>query len=120
MGFEVLRMAMSVTRAHLLMVLYEKLAGLELLGVHHVQQLPPCSIGRLQILPVELLHSKPSCKQTPDHLFRSTAFDLASGMHWQHAVATAHKLHAEQAVQGSLPYGNLSSFSMSAREVQYR
>ena len=49
---------MGVTRAHLLVVLYEKLAGLELLGVHHVQQLPPCSIGRLQILPVELLHSK--------------------------------------------------------------
>lgn len=37
-------MPMAMARTHLLMVLYEKLAGLELLGVHHIQQLPPRSV----------------------------------------------------------------------------
>jgi hypothetical protein len=36
-------------------VLDEELAGLELVGVHDVQQLPPGCIVLLQIFPVELL-----------------------------------------------------------------
>ena len=44
---------------HLLMVLYEELASLELLGVHHIQQLPSGRVGGLQIFPVELLQSQP-------------------------------------------------------------
>lgn len=38
------------------MVLDEELAGLEFVGVHDVQQLPPGCIVLLQIFPVELLH----------------------------------------------------------------
>lgn len=37
------------------MVLDEELAGLELVGVHDVQQLPAGCVGGLQVLPVELL-----------------------------------------------------------------
>lgn len=51
---------LGMAPGYLLMVLYEELAGLELVRVHHIQQLPPRSIGRLQILPVKLLHSNSS------------------------------------------------------------
>lgn len=37
------------------MVLYEELAGLKLVRVHDIQQLPPSRIGRLQVLSIELL-----------------------------------------------------------------
>ena len=37
------------------MVLDEELAGLELVGVHDVQQLPPRRVLLLQVLMVELL-----------------------------------------------------------------
>ena len=40
--------------SHLLVVLYKELAGLELGGVHDVQQLPACKVILLQILAVEL------------------------------------------------------------------
>lgn len=42
------------------MVLNQELACLKFLRIHDVQQLPPCSIGGLQVLSVELLrrHSK--------------------------------------------------------------
>ena len=40
---------------YLFMILYEKLARLELVRVHDIQQLPPSCIGRLQVLSVEFL-----------------------------------------------------------------
>ena len=43
--------------ACLLMVLDEELAGLELVWIHHVEQLPPRGIVFLQILSVELLRA---------------------------------------------------------------
>ena len=42
--------------ACLFMVLDQELAGLELVGVHDIQQLPPCGVVLLQVLPVEFLH----------------------------------------------------------------
>ena len=47
----------GVNWCHLLMILYEELASLELLGVHHIKQLSAGRVGGLQILPVELLQS---------------------------------------------------------------
>ena len=41
------------------MVLDEELTGLELVGVHDIQQLPAGCIAGLQVLPVELLHHQP-------------------------------------------------------------
>ena len=55
---------LSSTWRYLLMVLYEELASLELLGVHHIQQLPTSSIGGLQVLPVELLQIDSQSRQT--------------------------------------------------------
>ena len=43
--------------ACLLMVLNEELAGLELVWIHHIQQLPPRSIIFLQILSIEFLRT---------------------------------------------------------------
>ena len=37
------------------MVVYEELASLELLRIHHIQELPACCIRGLQILSIELL-----------------------------------------------------------------
>ena len=41
--------------ACLLVILNKELAGLELIWIHHIQQLPPCGIIFLQILSVEFL-----------------------------------------------------------------
>ncbi len=48
--------------ACLFMVLDQELAGLEFVGVHDVQQLPPSGIILLQVFPVELLHRCLSCQ----------------------------------------------------------
>ena len=58
MAMRVMRKAWNLFEpADLLMVLDEELAGLELVWIHHVEQLPPGSVVLLQILPVELLHA---------------------------------------------------------------
>ena len=47
---------MKASELYPLMVLDEKLAGHELVGVHHIQQLLPGCMLLVQISPVEFLH----------------------------------------------------------------